>query len=215
MSCTHINEKLDDFMDDALDDAEIALLNEHIDSCDSCRQALESEHRLRGLLRDYPVPAPDAAYIDAALAKASHDGALIAASGQRNRWIMTGFGGAIAAGLVAWIIGGVLLQTPDDSDPAANIPGVTMVLEEPRTVNLVFSSETELNNAVLTVNLPAGIEIEGFAGQREISWTTSLQAGKNILPLKLIATTPHGGELLARLEHDDRNRTFRIRVNVT
>ena len=215
MSCTHINEKLDDFMDDALDDAEIALLNEHIDSCDSCRQALESERRLRGLLRDYPVPAPDAAYIDAALAKASNDGALIAASGQRSRWIMTGFGGAIAAGLVAWIIGGVLLQTPDDSDPAANIPGITMVLEEPRTVNLVFSSETELNDAVLTVNLPAGIEIEGFAGQREISWTTSLQAGKNILPLKLIATTPHGGDLLARLEHDDRNRTFRIRVNVT
>ena len=90
-----------------------------------------------------------------------------------------------------------------------------MALEEPRTVNLVFSSATELNDAVLTVNLPAGIEIEGFAGQREITWVTTLQAGKNILPLRLIATTPHGGELLARLEHDNRDRTFRIRVNVT
>ena len=215
MSCTHITEKLDDFMDGALDDAEIALLNEHIESCDSCRQALESAQRLRGLLKDYPVPAPDIAYFDRALAKASRDGELVAATGQRNRWIMTGFGGAIAAGLVAWIIGGVLLQTPDVSDPTVSIPGVTMVLEEPHTVNLVFSSAIDLNDAVLTVNLPAGIEVEGFAGQREISWMTNLQAGKNILPLRLIATTPHGGELLARLEHDDRERTFRIRVNVT
>ncbi len=215
MSCTHINEKLDDYMDGALGDAEIASLDEHIESCDSCRQTVESEQRLRELLKDYPVPAPDPAYFARALGKASHVSTLVNTKSQRNRWIMTGFGGAIAAGLVARIICGMLLQTPDLSDPAASIPGVTMVLEEPRTVNLVFSSATVLNDAVLTVNLPAGIEIDGFAGQREITWVTTLQAGKNILPLRLIATTSHGGELLARLEHDDRDRTFRIRVNVT
>ena len=211
MSCTHINEKLDDYIDGVLHDAEIASLDEHIESCDSCRATIEAEQSLRGLLKDLPVPTPDAAFFDRALAKATHVGA----RRQRNRWIMTGFGGAIAAGLVAWIIGGTLLQTSEGIDPAANIPGITMALEEPRTVNLVFSSATVLNDAVLTVNLPAGIEVEGFAGQREITWMTSLQAGKNILPLKLIATTPHGGELLATLEHDDRHRTFRIRVNVT
>ena len=80
---------------------------------------------------------------------------------------------------------------------------------------LVFSSATKLDNALLTVSLPQGVEIEGFAGHQEITWTTSLKAGKNILPLTLIATTPHGGELLATLEHDDRDRTFRIRVTVT
>ena len=90
-----------------------------------------------------------------------------------------------------------------------------MALEEPRIVNLVFSSDTELDDAVLTVSLPQGIEIEGFAGQREITWMTSLQAGKNILPLKLVATASYGGELLARLEHEDRDRTFRIRVTVS
>ncbi len=210
MSCTHINEKLDDYMDGTLDDGEVVMLDEHIDSCDVCRHTVESEQRLRGLLKDYPVPTPDAAYFDQALARASH----VSTNRQRNRWIMTGFGGAIAAGLIAWIIGGMLLQTPDLPDPTASIPGVTMALEEPRTVNLVFSSATAMDDAVLTVNLPAGIEIEGFAGLREITWMTSLQAGNNILPLTLIATTPQGGELLATLEHDDRDRTFRIRVTV-
>jgi anti-sigma factor RsiW len=211
MSCTHINEQLDDYMDSTLDDAEIAMLDEHIESCASCRNTIEKERSLRGLLKDYPVPMPDTAYFDQALARASH----VSTNHQRNRWIMTGFGGAIAAGLLAWIIGGMMLQTPTQTDPVASIPGVTMALEEPRIVNLVFSSATELDDAVLTVNLPAGVEIEGFEGQREITWMTSLQAGKNILPLKLIATTPHGGELLARLEHEDRDRVFRIRVNVT
>jgi len=214
MSCTHINEKLDDYMDGTLDDGEVVMLDEHIDSCDVCRHTVESEQRLRELLKDYPVPTPDAAYFDRALARASHVSTLASAKGQRNRWIMTGFGGAIAAGLIAWIIGGMLLQTPDLPDPTASIPGVTMALEEPRTVNLVFSSATAMDDAVLTVNLPAGIEIEGFAGLREITWMTSLQAGNNILPLTLIATTPQGGELLATLEHDDRDRTFRIRVTV-
>ena len=59
-----------------------------------------------------------------------------------------------------------------------------------------------------------GIELDGFPGQREITWETSLSEGKNLLPLTLVAVTPTGGELLARLEHDNRNRTFRLQVEV-
>jgi hypothetical protein len=90
-----------------------------------------------------------------------------------------------------------------------------MVLAEPRTVNLVFSSTEVLEGATLTVSLPDGVELAGFPGQREISWETNLAVGKNLLPLKLIALTPAGGVVLARLEHDDRDRTFRLRVEVS
>ena len=62
-------------------------------------------------------------------------------------------------------------------------PGVTMALEEPRTVNLVFASAEALVDATMTVSLPPGVEIEGFAGQREITWMTSLKEGRNVLPL--------------------------------
>ena len=54
MPCKHINEKLDDYMDGTLAAAEIATLDEHIDSCDACRHTVESERRLRRLLKDYP-----------------------------------------------------------------------------------------------------------------------------------------------------------------
>lgn len=157
------------------------------------------------------MPAADTGFYDQALVRATHEGS----RRQRNKWLLTGFGAAIAATFAVWMIGGMLLTNPNVPDAGAVIPGVTVALEEPRTVNLVFASATALDGATLTVSLPDGIELAGFPGQREITWETSLTEGKNLLPLTLVALTPTGGELLARLEHEDRNRTFRLRVDVT
>lgn len=172
---------------------------------------IERDPELEALLRERPVPEPQDGFYDRAMARAMQTGV----RRQRNRWLMTGFGSALAAGLAVWLIGGFLMTAPDIDNAVAKIPGVSIELEEPRTVNLVFSSATALDTARLTVTLPYGIELAGFPGQREISWETSLTEGRNLLPLKLIALTPSGGELLATLEHDDRNRTFRLQVDVT
>ena len=171
----------------------------------------EQDRELRDLLKDYPMPEASAAYFDDALVKAARSGA----RRQRNRWLLTGFGSALAAGLAIWFMAGVLMTTPDLPQADMPIPEVTIALEEPKTINLVFASATALDAAVLTVTLPDGIELAGFPGQKEITWETSLVAGKNRLPLKLIALTPAGGELLARLEHNDRDREFRLRVDVS
>lgn len=169
------------------------------------------DEALDALLKEYPAPEPRDGFFDQALARATHEGS----RRQRNRWLMTGAGSVIAAGLVLWLIGGLFFttQTPVPVEP--EIPGITMTLDEPRTVRLVFASGEALENASLTVVLPEGIELAGFPGQREITWRTSLDAGKNLLPLELIATSPLGGEVLARIEHNNRNRTFRLRIEVS
>lgn len=169
------------------------------------------DQELLSLLRDYgdsSVPRPSAGFYDRALAKAVQEGR----KREKSRWVMTGFGGAIAAALAIWIVTGVFFTTPDIEDPA--LPSVTMALEQPQTLNLVFSSSTPLDNATMTVYLPDGIEVDGFAGQREITWMTSLSEGQNVLPLTLIATAPIGGELLATLRHEDDDKTFRLQVTV-
>ncbi|MDH3350969.1 MAG: hypothetical protein OEM51_05435 [Gammaproteobacteria bacterium] len=171
----------------------------------------KQDQEIQALLKDYPMPAADAGFYDQALIRATHEGS----RRQRNKWLLTGFGAAIAATIAVWMIGGILLTGPQLPDAGSTIPGVTVALEEPRTVNLVFASATALDSATLTVTLPDGIELNGFPGQREITWETSLNEGRNLLPLTLIALTPTGGELLARLEHKDRDRTFRLRVDVT
>jgi anti-sigma factor RsiW len=211
MTCILLTEKLDDYVDGLMDQAASATLAAHIESCDDCHRALAREHGLRESLKGYAessMPHPDAAFFDRALAKAAQNGM----RRQRNRWVMTGVGGTIAAGLVLWVLGGMSLKTPEM--PESAIPAIAMTLEEPRTLNLVFSSATALANATMTVVLPQGVEVEGFAGQQEITWMTSLTEGKNVLPLTLIATSPQGGELMATLRHGDDDRMFRIRVTV-
>ena len=169
------------------------------------------DQEVLALLKDYPMANASTGFYDQALARATHEGT----RRQRNRWMMTGFGSAIAAGLVLWLIGGFFLTATNLPEPGASIPGIAMTLEEPRTINLMFASETAMASATLTVTLPDGIELAGFPGQREIAWETSLVAGKNYLALELIARTPVGGEVLARLEHDNRDRTFRLRIDVS
>jgi len=175
----------------------------------------QDDSRIQALLKDYPMPQAAAGFFDQALARAVLKGS----RRQRSRWVMTGFGGAIAAGLALWVLGDALLGGPGavstDATVDAAIPGITMTLEEPRTVNLVFASTTALDAATLTVTLPDGVELAGFPGQKEVSWDTSLVAGRNLLPLRLIALTPVGGELLARLEHENRDRLFRLRLDIS
>lgn len=171
----------------------------------------QDDLEIQALLKDLPAPEADAGFYEQALARATLQGA----RRQRNRWVLAGFGGAVAAGLAVWLIGGMPLNEPQLPDAGTSIPEVTMALEEPRTVNLVFSATAAMTHATLTVSLPAGVELAGFPGQSEITWETSLNEGRNLLPLKLVALTPAGGELLATLEHDDRNRKFRLRVDVT
>ena len=174
------------------------------------------EQELLELLKDYPVPDAQAGFYDQALVQAAQQGT----KRQRNRWMLTGFGSAIAAGLAIWVITTIFMttpQVPEHSVPGTdrNIPGVTVMLEEEHTVRLMFASASALDAATLTVSLPDGIELAGFPGQREITWETSLEEGKNVLPLTLIALTPAGGEVLAHLEHKDRSKTFRLRVDVS
>jgi putative zinc finger protein len=214
MSCKDLKENFDDYLDGTLDERAAAQLGQHAASCDACQQLIERELRLRESLQEYgaiSAPQPDAGYFDRALIAAEHQGLK---QQHRRSWV-TGFGSAVAAGLAIWLLSGILIETPTPVQPGAGIPMVTMALEEPHTVNLVFSSTLALDDATLTILLPDGVELVGFAGQREVTWMTSLKEGKNLLPLRLIATIPTAGELLATLRHGDDDRTFRLRVNVS
>jgi len=211
MNCNQTTEQLDDYLEGDLPTDDRALFDQHLDQCAECRAVVENGQTLLAdlaRLGEMTIPTPDAGFYDRALAKAAQSGV----RKQRNRWVMTGFSGAIAATLMIWMVSSVFFTAPQMDQPV--IPTVTMALEAPQTFNLVFSSSEALTDASMTVTMPAGIEIEGFAGQREITWMTSLKEGRNILPLTLVATSSFGGELLATLRHEDDNKTFRLQVAV-
>lgn len=128
IDCGEFADRLDDYVDDALAAADAAALERHAAGCTACRQRVERETRLRELLQDYGesvVPLPDAAWFERALAQAAADGA----RQQKNRWLMTAVGGAIAAGVALLVVAGMLLRTPAPLPSAAgddDQPEVTM-----------------------------------------------------------------------------------------
>ena len=87
-----------------------------------------------------------------------------------------------------------------------------MRLHETKTVNLVFAAKTPLDNVVMRLELPPGLELAGHAAAHAVQWQTRLRAGNNVLPLKLVATEARGGRLVARLKHGDDEKVFVVDI---
>lgn len=172
------------------------------------------DRELNALFEQLPAPRPKPGFYDRALAEAVRQrehGRLLRRS--KLRWMLAGAGSAVAAGIVAVVVAGLLFDA-ELPRPDGAVASVSMTLDEPRTVNLVFAAAEPLENAQLTLTLPDGVEVDGFPGQRELRWETSLAAGRNRLPLTLVAVDGAGGEIVAKLEHAARGRTFRLHVDV-
>ncbi len=169
----------------------------------------DEDPELRALLARCSVPAPPPGLFERALRHAARQEQQRPAARSR---LFSGFGALIAASVVILVVGS--LATDFLRPGAGELPMVSMDLYQPETVRLVFAADSALAGATMTVRLPDGIELQGFPGEREIRWETSLSEGRNLLPLTLVATTPAGGPLEARLEHDSRDRTFRLWIEV-
>ena len=123
------------------------------------------------------------------------------------------FLGAFGLTILTVILTGLAVRSPA-ARRAPETPVVTLAVAEPHTVNLLFTSRTQLDGVRFTVDLPPGIEMNGKADVRRISWSAPLAAGNNLLPLTLVARAGSGGQLAARLQHGSSHRTFVVDVAV-
>ena len=83
-------------------------------------RAKMEEQELLDLLKEYPAPEAGPGFYDRALIRAVHKGS----RQQRNRWLLAGFGSAIAAGLAIFVITTMFMTTPQLPEAEPSIPGV-------------------------------------------------------------------------------------------
>jgi anti-sigma factor RsiW len=200
---------LDDYLDEELTPDARWELEAHLQYCESCQATLARGRQLQQALSTYPVKAPTPGFFDRAMEEAARGRAQPPRSGP---WTIR-YAGALAAGIAVLAVGGLFLHEPELADNDA-VAGVSMVVHETRTINLVFASASELEGVSLTVALPDGVELAEYRGLDEVSWTTRLHPGKNVLPLELVAIGGSGGELVARLQHDGDEKVFTVSVAV-
>lgn len=207
MACNRLNDCLDAYLDGDIAASELEALEEHVRGCPVCTELLVRERRMERALREHPVAEPGDEFFEKALVvSAASDSAR---DRRRSRWAV-GAGSALAAGLAIWLAVIPQLRTPEP--PVSPVATVTLALHETRTIKLVFGSETEIQHARLSLSLPPGVELAGHEGRQEIHWKTSLHPGKNVLPLELILQEGSGGDIVARLEQKDKQKTFVVRI---
>jgi hypothetical protein len=130
-----------------------------------------------------------------------------------SRAVAFGFIGAFALTMLTVIGTGLFVRSPSTRAPDAEV--VTLTIGEPRSLNLVFDSATNLGDVEFTVDLPMGIELADHPGQRRVVGYAALSGGSSALPLTLVAREGQGGQLAARLRSGDHQKTFVVDIKVT
>ncbi|TYC61089.1 anti-sigma factor [Marinobacter sp. BW6] len=217
MSCNEIRADLPAFISNELSATARARVEEHTAACQICSEQLASERALaRALQEKFGVPAPSPDFHHRVLSSAR--GAAQWDSGWSHRVL----GGAIAAALAMGIGLGFLMQPTGFNDVQAPVVTDTGVVDEEQDISLVapvekmvrlaFHSGEALEDVTLTLELPPNVELTSWPGHHKLSWQVSLDAGENVLSLPLKLLFPGAGELVARLDTGDRQKTFRAPI---
>lgn len=210
MNCDQFHSGINPYLDDELEASSRVPFEAHRESCRDCDAALGKRRELRQQLRSMPVPPPEEGFLDSVAGQAIVEL-------QRNEskfWLSAGIGGAVAASLVAWLV--LTLPAGLPTPPAStDLETVTIALNTEKVFRLTFESERELQSASLTVELPAGTEIVGYEGRNPVRWSTNIQPGTNILELPVIVRSGSGGPVLAKIEHEGKDKSFRFAIEVT
>lgn len=182
---------------------------QHLSTCESCRQAFRAIAYLRAE-RDRAVPEPSPGAADAAL-----QAAMAGAGRHRAGSFWGGVAvGAMAAGLTAVAVLLVLGERVAPRDAGAP-PEVLIALDEPKDVNIAIDAPKALSDVEIHVRLRGAVDLLGFAGRRDIRWTTDLERGINELRLPVRATGEQGGQVRVVVRHGDRQKTFMVDVHVS
>ena len=179
----------------------------HAEGCADCRAALRALDAVRPL-RNEPAPSPSDGAMERAIDRALSSNPALRY--RRGFWTGLATGAALAATLaavavVAW------LATSDANAPSA-APEVRLALNQPRSVTVTLESTEPLANAEVHVELRGAVELQGYAGQRDLRWMTDLDRGINELTLPVVALDASGGQVLVEVTHGDKRRAFVLDV---
>lgn len=209
MNCDQYRQSLEPYLDAELEASVARQLETHTAGCTDCADALAKQQQLRQALRSMPVTPPEDGFLDSVV------GQTVVRTHRNEAWFWssTGIGGAVAAGVIAWFILALPANSPAPNS-IAELETVAISLNVEKTFRLTFDSHRELQAATLTVRLPDGVEVVGYEGRASVRWTTDVKPGTNILELPLIVRSGDGGEVLARIEHEGKQKSFEFAVTV-
>lgn len=208
MDCKTVIEHLDS----GGSDQPTAELRQHLAHCAACRKAWDVGQAATATLKALAVPPVPAGFAERVLTNAYRQAERMDSRQRASR----SWGFALAAtfllglgiGLVfAWNAG----SQPDGYRTLAD--GTLVLAPGDRTVvRIALDADHPIGDVDFMIDLPAGMELEGHPGERQVAWHGELKQGRNMLGLPLIAQAGASGELTTELRHDAKDSVFKLRL---
>jgi len=202
MKCEFVADKIPMLAAGELPEEERRSCMNHVATCEDCADALQGATAMRTMRLQTSATAP-AGMFERVMRRTAEQ----QESGQRF-WLGAGFGGAIAASLLAVAFALGMLTVPEQPDVAE----FYVSMEKSRPMHVAIEADRPLEGAKISILLSGDVQIDGFGDRRELSWTDSLDAGVNTLTLPLIAIGENGGQMVVRLDHPDSQQLFVVQL---
>jgi len=205
-----MSENISELISGTLSSAQTDDCKRHAARCPDCADALRGAEAL-ALLK-----ARNAGGVPGELFDSVLDGLDTAHESRRGGgrfWLGTGFGGAVAASLIALMLALGWIGTPASVTP--EVAEFRVVLGEARNMDLAIETDRPLQDAKISILLAGGVEIAGYGERRELTWTSDLKAGVNRLSLPMIAVDQDGGRVVVRLSHPQSEQIFVVRLRTS
>lgn len=211
MNCQVVATLLDNRLSVGLTPAQEDQLGEHLLTCESCESAWRASRMLRSWA-ELPVPSPRQELLAETIRFAGAQSDRSCPRTGSSFWL----GGALGAALAASIAIVAVLGLYSPVEPGrSDVPSVLAItLHETRDITLSIDSAESLAGAQIHVVLSGGIELVGRSGQRDIRWTSDIDAGVNRLTIPIVAISGEDAEVLVEVEHGGQHRRFLVQVDV-
>lgn len=207
MNCEYVLDNLSAVVSGELRETELVECKRHIAGCENCRDALHGTEALY-LLKSCDTVETPAGLFDAMVADVTATQSV--RGSRRSFWLGTGVGGAVAASLLAIVV--TLGWLAPSSTPVDDVAEFTVSTSEPRNLDVAIETDRPLDGATISIVLAGDVQLDGYGGTRELSWTTDLDAGVNRLRLPVRANSESGGRMFVRLDHPDSRQSFVVRL---
>jgi len=234
MKCDELQQRLDDYLEGDLDTILVFMLEQHITLCKNCASTVSFARSVQSELKQMQSPKLSDEFIDSAFRNVRSSYPENRTENQiqslfSNVKLQTGFVTAIAAGFALWAVLSTFILPGFDSSPTVNnadiiaslnqtiksepttiISSLKLKLDESKVVRIAIDTPDSFENVTFSVLLPKHIELKGHKNKRKISWQSKLAKGNNILRIPLTAVSYGQGELIARVTHNGKVKTFKL-----
>lgn len=184
----------------------------HLSECSACQRAANLKTESLAILRGLPEPPVPSDLGERIFDFISKDGT------QPRRIPRLGWALALAATLMLGVGIGITLRwaaiAPGNNYQVRN--GTIVVPADTVTqVRIALDAARPLQHVAFTINVPAGMHLQGHPGERQVAWNGALAKGRNVLNLALVADRGTAGTLEADLQYTNHSSAYKVKVVAT